>query len=565
MKNKSKQNILTLFICFFTLALSAQRIQFETIEITSPYLFKTSNELKFNQKTNLLFKVHLKLKGSETEVPFVTIALSGSDKKGKKYHVAVDVQEMYKTERIRGNVVIDASEDNEIFINEITISATDSKKNTITETQEIFSRVETNFAILLNGVRKDICENPDLNYLYMNQNSGENYETVAFALRKTNKSEFDLYNALKNNLGVGHGHYVWTTSHDQRIQKIVKPTFDENGNYIFKDSVFIGKETPVLTSFKIVYVNACGDTLVYNSQFKEKLAAEKKWDYKVRMLFFGSEGNRVQQTRHLRIGGNSNLSISGGNLEIRDNSQFKIGFGDLNVSNGKLKMKNEKLDAFVSITGSILKGGDETFRYLAKWNESTEMYEVTASVKGSEKEPFILKEYLVEIVNLKGDTVVFENKDKIFSTLSGDEIIIPLAKIEKIKNPTCEEKYNIKEINFIESTLGDLYTLQVNFKLENQINPPTKIDMIVEVNDCVGNSHFMVIKLIYNSKTNSYYGSEVLTQPKNCQFELIYGEIATLNQCNEKKVWSFETSKAKSNGFGTRNVATTTSGKPKLL
>lgn len=565
MKNKSKQNILTLFICFFTLALSAQRIQFETIEITSPYLFKTSNGLKFNQKTNLLFNVHLKLKGTDIEVPFVTIALSGSDKNGKKYHVAVDVQEMYKTERVRGNIVVDASEANEIFINEITLTATDSKKNTISETQEIFSRVKTNFAILLNGVRKDICDNPDLNYLYMNQNSGEKYETVAFALRKTNKSEFDLYNALKNNLGVGHGHYVWTTSHDQRIQNNVKPTVDKDGNYIFKDSVLIGKETPVLTSFKIFYVNACGDTLVYNSLFKEKLADDKKWDYKVRMLFFGKEGNRVQQTRHLRIGGNSSLSISGGNLEIRDNSQFKIGFGGLNVSSGNLKKKKEKLDAFVSITGSTLKGGNETFRYLAKWNESTEMYEVSASVKGSEKEPFILKEYLVEIVNLKGDTVVFQNKDKIFSTLSDNEIIIPLAKIEKIKNPTCEEKYTIKEINFVEATLGDLFTIQVNFKLENQINPPAKTDMIVEVKDCAGNSYFMVIKLTYNVKTNSYYGSEVLSQVKNCRLELIYGEIAIVNQCNEKTVWTFETSKVKTNGFGTRNVATTTSGKPKLL
>jgi hypothetical protein len=66
-------------------------------------------------------------------------------------------------------------------------------------------------------------------------------------------------------------------------------------------------------------------------------------------------------------------------------------------------------------------------------------------------------------------------------------------------------------------------------------------------------------------KTNTFIGSQAITSSKDCKLELVYGEIGAYNACDDETAWSFKTSESKSNGKGTRVVATTNNGNPGLL
>jgi hypothetical protein len=132
------------------------------------------------------------------------------------------------------------------------------------------------------------------------------------------------------------------------------------------------------------------------------------------------------------------------------------------------------------------------------------------------------------------------------------------------KDP-CDTKYKLKDIEYTETNVSGLYGLQFSFQLEDKSDVPYAVRMIVQLTDCKGNKQNIEITLKYNDKTRTYSGGQTISQSKECPWELTYGEIAAYNECKDKTVWSFDPSKAKGNGSGTKNATTTTSAKPQLL
>jgi hypothetical protein len=101
--------------------------------------------------------------------------------------------------------------------------------------------------------------------------------------------------------------------------------------------------------------------------------------------------------------------------------------------------------------------------------------------------------------------------------------------------------------------------------MENNSDIPHSTAMIVEIKDCNGKSQFIGITLSYNATTGIYTGGVNLSVVDKCNYAFHYGEIGAYNVCKDKTVWSVSAADSKSNGYGTRNVATTTNGKPGLL
>lgn len=172
----------------------------------------------------------------------------------------------------------------------------------------------------------------------------------------------------------------------------------------------------------------------------------------------------------------------------------------------------------------------------------------------------------IRLVDENKDTILLKSNGTLVSPLFGISTIMLMEKTDKLKyKDPCDTKFKLKELEYSESTVSGLYTMQFSFQLEANSDLPSDMAMIVEITDCNGNKEYIRITLKYDAKSNTYTGSEAIKQNKECPWTLTYGEIAAYNPCKDKTVWSFNTSKSKSNGFGTRNVATTTNGKPGLL
>lgn len=129
----------------------------------------------------------------------------------------------------------------------------------------------------------------------------------------------------------------------------------------------------------------------------------------------------------------------------------------------------------------------------------------------------------------------------------------------------CKTKYKLKDIDYTESTVSGLYGLQFSFQFEDKSDVPYAVRMIVQLTDCKGNKQNIEITLKYNDKTRTYSGGQTISQSKECPWELTYGEIAAYNECKDKTVWSFDPSKAKGNGSGTKNASSQVSARPQLL
>ena len=169
-------------------------------------------------------------------------------------------------------------------------------------------------------------------------------------------------------------------------------------------------------------------------------------------------------------------------------------------------------------------------------------------------------------MNEEKDTIVVESNGEFGTTMDGSEIVMLMDKVEKIKYyDPCKTKYKLKELTYSETNLAGMYALNVQFQFENNSDVPAEVAMIVELTDCNGKHQYIKMALKYNAITGMYSGSQALVQDKACPWAMTYGEIAAYNACKDKTVWSFTASESKSNGYGTRSVATTTNGKPGLL
>ncbi|MBK7958013.1 MAG: hypothetical protein IPK03_07715 [Bacteroidetes bacterium] len=359
---KLKRISVIALISLFTTNLFAQKIQFETIEINYGNVVggvKKKNEfLVFTGPTPLTINSGISLNKDNGDYKG-KLTLIGNDRKGKRLSIMTDITYSATRYRNTSKVDIKPEQDNEIYINEIMISVTDSKGNTTSATEPIFNaRTNTSFAVLLNGISSDkFCDEQKLNAVFMNQSVGFGIFAVVLGLNNTKTGPSPIEKAMTAGRGNGIGRYVWTTSHDQRTTRIVAPTTDNAGNWTFEDKMPIKdeKNPPVLESFEMIYITACNDTYTYKSVFMQKLADIKPWDYKVRMdnviatdnPVFQGGGNVMTNVLGLTFP-SSSVTITGGSIAIADHSKFSIGLSNTNVGNGGINYKKIN-DVFINI------------------------------------------------------------------------------------------------------------------------------------------------------------------------------------------------------------------------
>lgn len=552
------KTIFVLVLSLFSLALNAQKVKFETINILSSSFKIEDGNIVFRDKSTVLnLETSFKLKGTDIEAPYVMIELRGKIK-GKEQTFSTDVVSINKLEKIEQNLTINASNDNPIYISEVTITILDNKKEIASATESIFSidNKKTSFAILLNGIKSiDFCEEQKLNHVFMNEFKSSKYYAVVIGLNNTKKEPSDIEKAVSNGRGRINGIYVWTESHDKRTTRIVEPFTDKNGNWFFKDSFVNEKDAIKLLSFSIEYITACNDSFKYVSVFKQQLSDKKPWDYKVKMSATASDNPIFQGTNE---GGTnilaltipaSSINISGGNLEIRDNS--KITFGVVGIDNTNSKHKDIKAKIKIEVVASSKRETTNTIDLTATYNTEKQIFEASANFNGSEKTPVEISKITLILVTEKKDTIIYEYEGKYGYSLDGKTLFTILKKADKIKyyNP-CNSKYKLKEIFTQEGTESNIYGLYLSFNFENNSDIPAKISMNVEITDCNKKIQYVELKLNYDSKSGLYYSTQAITTSSNCKLEITAGTVTVINECGIKTKWNFDASEAKAVGPG---------------
>ena len=575
------KGLLIAAIMIFSAKLSAQKIEFETLEINYGDIVKGANgvrEFKFNQSTGVAITSTIKIKNEKNSDYYGKITFSGADSKGNKYSAAYDFTFKTGETNYKGEISIKSSKENPVFISEVTMAVSNDKKEIASATEPIISKSKkTSFAILLNGIKSsEYCNEVEIQKVFMNESYSAKYFAVVLGLNNTKKEPSAPEIAMSSGQGSSTGVFIWMQGADKKTISKVKPIVDKNGNWFYTDSIAIGKDTPVLAGFQIEYVTACGDTFYYSSAFK--VDANKKTNKAAivmhNRLIYGEIGG-ISQTyltwnpklAGLDLGSSSTIAINGGSVEIRDNATFTMGTGGTSINNGNLKPSNIN-DVFIVLNVAPLYKTENVKRYTyrAEWNKDKGRYEAKAGFDASKENPYVILSSEIRLVDENKDTMLMESNGKFGSPMFGISTIMIMTRSGKLKyKDPCDTKFKLKELEYSESTVSGLYTMKFSYQLEAKSDVPSDMAMIVEITDCNGNKDYIRITLKYDAKSNTYTGSEAIKQNKECLWTLTYGEIAAYNPCKDKTVWSFKTSESKSNGSGTRNVATTTSGNPGLL
>lgn len=411
----------------------------------------------------------------------------------------------------------------------------------------------------------DYCKRIRMNEAFMTQTSTEKAVAVVLALNNTKQKDPNEVEALLTSRRVwAYSVITWQAGKNKLFETTAQAVETNTGRWLFNDTVEVKDGEPAIQSIRIYFVNTCKDTWLFEATHTITLKSGSLFERKLGGIM-GKIGGKVSGSRvnAFLITPGSGISISGGSIVISDKSEFTVGGTLINVNSGNFK--NQPANS-----NGVLKGRwDDNYsegKSPGTWSSSRQMFEYNFSFDASKEKPVTLTGYTLYLITEKKDTIVYESTGEIGNSLDGKHIMVLLDKGEKIKyfNP-CKTKYKLKEITYAETSNSGMYGLKVSFQFENTADVPDSAAMIVEVKDCNGTSSYIQITLKYDAKSQTYSGSEILTEAKGCKYELVYGEIAAYNSCGDKTVWSFDATKSKSNGSGTRNVATANSGKPGLL
>lgn len=570
------QALTILSLGFIALQATAQKVEFETVEINYIDIIRNAKGIKlrgnflvFDNNNTLSISNEMKVQKVEGDLN-VSVTLIGEDVKGNKFSKSVEYIYSKKGENKGGNLEIKGSSKEPIFISTISIEVKGKNGFSRSASETILNSNKSSFAILLNGVNSnELCSKKEVNSVFMNESSGSKYYAVVLGLNNTKKQEPSaIEKSINSGFGQINGKYVWSVGNDKRISNMVQPTMDKNGNWTFKDSVEIGKEKPVLISFELLHISACNDSWTYTSMYRLALKEKSAWDYKIHMATAVKDSPELQT-----ITGNnssvlaltfpsSSISVSGGSIVFSESTKFEMGISGTTVSNGGINYNK------VPKVKYNIKNWDGNGRVFYHWGStvSTSNPKVAVDVDSMKFKGHELASAELRFITEGNDTIVYQDNGKLATSLDGKTTYLLLKKTKELKyKDPCKTKFKLKEITYSETTVSGIYALQFSFELEQNSDLPTDMAMIVEIKDCNGNKEYISISLKYNAKTGIYSGGVSMTQIKECAWQLVYGEIAAYNSCKDKTVWSFEASNSKSNGSGTRNVATANNGKPGLL
>jgi hypothetical protein len=410
-----------------------------------------------------------------------------------------------------------------------------------------------------------LCHKNELSASYMDSKENDKTISVLIGLNNSKTGEpSDFEKKLSQRELTTYGVITWMDGNGKTFDERIEAFETKEGLWQYKTEIAqskAGEPKVTMAQLNLFAANKCQTTYKYTSVFKQELNDKKDWDYKVKM-------NAVASDNPLFIGMNEGginilaltvpsiaINISGGNFVISDNAKFTVGLSNLNIGKNIGKYKIGRVHSSWNRVNEVLKSGDviktvnKIYTFTHEWNEKTMQYEALVSFGGSEKAPAEISEILITIVTENKDTFIYEYEGKYGTSLDNKTLYLELKKTEKNKyDDPCKTKYRLKEIEYAESNVANLYSLQFKFNFEEKSDVPEVVEMVVEQKNCEGTAQYIKIALKYDAKSETYIGSQTIQQIQNCRWELKTGLITAYNSCKEKTVWSFDTSKVKTRG-----------------
>ncbi len=209
----------------------------------------------------------------------------------------------------------------------------------------------------------------------------------------------------------------------------------------------------------------------------------------------------------------------------------------------------------------------------AKYNSKVEGWEVQHTINANSKDEKTITDALISIKNPCGEIIWHTIKmDRVLGFGQEGVRIRAVRGMSKDmkdelgkKSTTCSSNFSLSEVNILTTNASGIYTLSFDFQFDSSSNTPDSVAMVVQLENCSGTKQNIAITLKYDRKSGTYVGGQALSQSKDCPWVLTKGEIGAYNACGYLTFWTFKYDNTKSNGSGTRNVATANNGKPGLL
>lgn len=420
-----------------------------------------------------------------------------------------------------------------------------------------------------------LCAETELKASFMNYSEDTKNTTVQIGINKSAAGDLTILEKMLSTRKVtSYAVVTWQAGDEKPVSHTINAKQTKDGNWQYSDQIAKAKEGTRqfgMIELDMFFVTACKDTFKFSSLFKEKLSDKKDWDYKIKMSpvaidnpIFQGAGNGSTNILSLTIPA-SNIVISGGNVVFKDNAQFSMLLS--NTSNGTLDTSNI---SSASVAMTMEEGDGRVFYH---WGSvvSTSNPKINTNFDTAKYGELTLQNIEIRMVNDNFDTLIYQfnlSKEigKYGLSLDSRNYILILKKTDRIKyyNP-CNTKYKLKEIEYSETSVSGIYSLQLSFQFEKNSDVPNATAMVVEIKDCSGNSQYVSITLKYNSSTGFYTGGVNLSILNKCSYTFHYAEIAAYNVCKDKTVWSIDATKAKGNGSGTKNASSQVSARPQLL
>lgn len=412
-----------------------------------------------------------------------------------------------------------------------------------------------------------LCHKNELSASYMDYKENDKTISVLIGLNNSKTGEpSDFEKKLSQRELTTYGVITWIDGNGKTFDQRIEAFETKEGLWQYKAEIAqskAGEPHMTMAQLNLYAANKCQTTYKYTSVYKKELNANKPWDYKVKM-----EAIAVDNPIFQPAGNVSNnvlaLSFPASSVTVTNNSLvFNRGpistavVGIIGATAVGKKNSNDSLSGAGSISVTIQFAQEGDGRVFWHWSfpVTTTNPKIAINLDSLKLKNSTIQNVEIRMVNGKNDTIVYDMNGEFAMSLDGKTIFLLVEKSEKIKyGDPCKTKYKLKEIEYAESNVSNLYSLQFKFNFEEKSDVPEVVEMVVEQKNCEGTAQYIKIALKYDAKSETFIGSQTIPQIQNCRWELKSGLITAYNSCKEKTVWSFDTSKVKTRG-GLRTIA----------
>lgn len=290
----------------------------------------------------------------------------------------------------------------------------------------------------------------------------------------------------------------------------------------------------------ITVKNQCNETKLFSADMSEvaRNADKTGWDIEAQV---GEDYADKLKIEYLHLNG-SGISISGGNIEIKDNSTISM---RLATPPRFTKFGGAK----VLLTLVDSKGAIYTFPANFDIQIKSGYYETNITIPANNG-------YARKIKNIEISIDVFGGSARIYyanlnSAQNGgpsgttDEgiMIHDFGKAIDL----CNVKYKLNDVNDDIQDKNGYLSLLFSMSFENGSDTPVIVNLMVELTNCKDEVKYIKLALKFDVKTGMWVTKESLLQDKECPMVITRFLLAATSPCSEKFYWDGKLNNEKTN------------------